>query len=655
MNVRVFIGSSSESLPLVGLIHRELDKLGMTIVPWNQGVFRPGDYALERLIEIVNDYDFGIFVIGPDDIGLIRGKNVLIARDNVIFEAGIFFSQLGRMRTLLVRPDKPSDDSDPPFHLPSDLKGLTDIGYTPPDTPADLRAKIGAACVAINEAIKEQGPRRVREAVQRMDSLSGGSIFLLRHAVEKRYTFSEVARILRFFHDAEEDAGIAWSKAAQFDIQRLSLLGLIKLGNTDVYATPVGTEFLAIQDVKDRFSIEFAKQLWKEEIPDKSGAPEPCVHFTCPSFTIQIGVDRLPILKNGTIPPEAKLSGEGRWEEIFDLAVPAEDYEWQDVVTRLKSPEPWIYPLAILMWQAYERERIQYPSVGVRFKFANQSDNDYRVFRLCLLKVTETAVKDKDGGLKFQAAFNFSVAAVVVPYAPANNPKETALYHLFNLAWFFRRRLLERELIKLDVELRKKPLREEELRNIIDAIDNDFRTLLADAQVRGMEEEISVIEAFDSPLREKVMTTLFEEWPQLYSELRKHLDVGISAAGLIKETLYKMKPVNSFFLKVSIEELNKFLGVQTMIYFLVRHKIDDFLQWKPYYDADGPARQEAGATELYLLRNIDDPNEIFLLFQADDLGKAREFIASADLRSKMQQSGVVDEPDIYFLERKLGS
>jgi hypothetical protein len=42
-----------------------------------------------------------------------------------------------------------------------------------------------------------------------------------------------------------------------------------------------------------------------------------------------------------------------------------------------------------------------------------------------------------------------------------------------------------------------------------------------------------------------------------------------------------------------------------MNYVLVRHKVADFSKWKPVYDAHLPARQAAGGTELYLLRNID--------------------------------------------------
>ena len=59
-----------------------------------------------------------------------------------------------------------------------------------------------------------------------------------------------------------------------------------------------------------------------------------------------------------------------------------------------------------------------------------------------------------------------------------------------------------------------------------------------------------------------------------------------------------------------------------------------------------PVKQRA---ELYLLRNVDDPNEVIVSFEIEDLQKAREFIASDDLRERMQESGVIDKPDTYFL------
>jgi hypothetical protein len=84
-------------------------------------------------------------------------------------------------------------------------------------------------------------------------------------------------------------------------------------------------------------------------------------------------------------------------------------------------------------------------------------------------------------------------------------------------------------------------------------------------------------------------------------------------------------------------------------YMLVRHKVRDFSEWKPGYDAHFPKRAEAGLAEKQLLRGIEDPNEVIVLFEAEDIDRAKAFAESADLRATMQEVGVVDKPDIYFL------
>jgi heme-degrading monooxygenase HmoA len=83
---------------------------------------------------------------------------------------------------------------------------------------------------------------------------------------------------------------------------------------------------------------------------------------------------------------------------------------------------------------------------------------------------------------------------------------------------------------------------------------------------------------------------------------------------------------------------------------LVRHKVCDFATWKPVYDAHLPARQKAGLKEVHLLRNTENPNEVILLFSAEDLDKAKAFAASDNLRQAMQKAGVSDKPDVYFLK-----
>lgn len=84
-------------------------------------------------------------------------------------------------------------------------------------------------------------------------------------------------------------------------------------------------------------------------------------------------------------------------------------------------------------------------------------------------------------------------------------------------------------------------------------------------------------------------------------------------------------------------------------YMLVRHKVRDFSAWKTAYDAHQPKRAGAGLTDKYLLRGADNANEIVVLFEAKDIARAKAFSESADLRETMEKAGVVDKPDIYFL------
>ena len=87
-----------------------------------------------------------------------------------------------------------------------------------------------------------------------------------------------------------------------------------------------------------------------------------------------------------------------------------------------------------------------------------------------------------------------------------------------------------------------------------------------------------------------------------------------------------------------------------MAYLLVRHKVADFGKWKPQYDGHQSARAAAGLGDRLILRGLDNPNEVVLLFEIGDVAKARAFASSADLKAAMQNAGVVDQPDIYFLQ-----
>lgn len=87
-----------------------------------------------------------------------------------------------------------------------------------------------------------------------------------------------------------------------------------------------------------------------------------------------------------------------------------------------------------------------------------------------------------------------------------------------------------------------------------------------------------------------------------------------------------------------------------MSFMSVRFKVEDYEKWKAVFDDDVSARQAAGFKGGYIFRNEDEANELVILLETDNLEKTREFAQSDYLRNKMQESGVIDMPDIKFLD-----
>jgi CRP/FNR family transcriptional regulator, cyclic AMP receptor protein len=114
---KVFIGSSSEALPVANAIYTHLETTTMP-TKWDQDVFLPGSFTLETLERQVGKFQFAVLVGTPDDILVKRGSEAPTVRDNVLFELGLFIGRIGRQRAFLVTPRSAT------INLPSDLSGL---------------------------------------------------------------------------------------------------------------------------------------------------------------------------------------------------------------------------------------------------------------------------------------------------------------------------------------------------------------------------------------------------------------------------------------------------------------------------------------------------------------------------------------------------
>jgi hypothetical protein len=167
----VFIGSSSEHLPIAAAIQQNLDYPAECQI-WSQGVFGLSGSTLQSLVTKLDDFDFGILVVTPVDLVESRGEKTGVPRDNVLLELGMFIGHLGIDRTFMVC------DREAEMKLPSDLAGITPALFQQPQA-GNMQTALGAACTQIKEAIAKVGcrkPDRIRVEVNPyFDSGEAGS------------------------------------------------------------------------------------------------------------------------------------------------------------------------------------------------------------------------------------------------------------------------------------------------------------------------------------------------------------------------------------------------------------------------------------------------------------------------------------------------
>lgn len=147
----VFIGSSTEALPIAERLRDGLAGPNLEVKIWTKGVFKASHTTIEDLEDLARTADFAVLVATPDDAISVRGTTQASPRDNVLLELGIFIGALTRERTFLVTPTGVT------LKLPTDLLGVTTLRYN--GGPPIQNVDVSAACTDIIAAIRAAGPK----------------------------------------------------------------------------------------------------------------------------------------------------------------------------------------------------------------------------------------------------------------------------------------------------------------------------------------------------------------------------------------------------------------------------------------------------------------------------------------------------------------
>jgi ABC-type sugar transport system substrate-binding protein len=151
--VSVFIGSSSNGKSVVERLKGWFtEKAGeLAVAAWSEGTFGPNESYLESLINALARHDFAILVATADDLAQVRGKDIIQARDNVIFEYGLFMGKLGRARTFLAYADS--------LKRPTDLDGISGFEFNEHDVAGGDVAAIDRLGTKLLDAIERCNDR----------------------------------------------------------------------------------------------------------------------------------------------------------------------------------------------------------------------------------------------------------------------------------------------------------------------------------------------------------------------------------------------------------------------------------------------------------------------------------------------------------------
>lgn len=147
MKANLFISSSVEGLPIANAIQQNLERDCNPTV-WDQGIFQLSSSALDGLLAALKTHQFAIFVFTPDDVVKIRENTTLVARDNIVFEFGLFFGGLGKERVYYIKPRNVD------LHIPTDLLGINSGSYDPDREDQNLQAALGPFCNQVREKLK---------------------------------------------------------------------------------------------------------------------------------------------------------------------------------------------------------------------------------------------------------------------------------------------------------------------------------------------------------------------------------------------------------------------------------------------------------------------------------------------------------------------
>jgi hypothetical protein len=219
-------------------------------------------------------------------------------------------------------------------------------------------------------------------------------------------------------------------------------------------------------------------------------------------------------LKDGRLAPDIAVSGTDGWERLFGREINTGGWRWRDLIA--SWPFAWVYEFLIAKMISDALDARMPKGTILRVPDFDGSTVN------ALYRMTLRSYERMRGGSKHR--FHFTAAPLDLPFdlpEPGKTAGETVLYHLINLTWYFRRRVVD-QLYKRVLEVLTIPKRDQvqAAANVYDALGRELMQVAAQAIIRRLDNSHMLEEALDKK-DEKTQTLL--ERLQTYHYLQRHI------------------------------------------------------------------------------------------------------------------------------------
>jgi hypothetical protein len=238
-------------------------------------------------------------------------------------------------------------------------------------------------------------------------------------------------------------------------------------------------------------------------------------------------------LKNNRVPSDVTVSGTKDWQRLFGRDLDTGGWQWRDLITDWPYADIYEFLIAKMISEALEAQMPE----GILLR----EPESHKLNRMTLRRYERIA------GTKYR--FHFTVAPFRLPFdvpiEAGQKAKQTVLYHLVNLSWYFRQRIVDQLYNRLLEVLSMSDPDRATVKALYDAIGSELMQISAQAVIRGLDNFRVLERALDpSDPETPALLNRLKTWRELRERIFAAMAEGVTGLPSVARDLYTMAVQN---------------------------------------------------------------------------------------------------------------